>query len=82
MEFQHSLVEVLDINSIISVIGEKWINHVPSFTDASFAIPLNIRSTIMPIRMRLKLCSGKNHTMPKYGFCDYDMLELLPKIVM
>jgi hypothetical protein len=62
-------MERLNINLVISV-GEKRINNVPSSTYASFAIALNIKSMIVPIRMWFKFCSGKNHTMPKCGFYD------------
>jgi hypothetical protein len=37
-------VEVLEINPITYVIGEKGINLVPSFTDVSTIILSNIRS--------------------------------------
>jgi hypothetical protein len=42
-------VEVLEINPITYVIGEKGINLVPSFTDVSSVILLNIRSMTISI---------------------------------
>jgi len=54
MESQHSQMEVLEINPVTYAIKEKGINLVPSFIDVSSTILLNIRSTIISIRMWLK----------------------------
>jgi hypothetical protein len=43
-------VQVLEINPITYVIGEKGINPVPSFIDFSIVILLNIRSTTIYTR--------------------------------
>lgn len=54
MESQHSQMEVLEINPVTYAIKEKGINLVPSFIDVSSTILLNIRSTIISIRMWLR----------------------------
>jgi hypothetical protein len=51
MEFQHKLVVVQEINPVTKEVVEKRTNMVPSFTDASFAIPLNIKFMTTLIRM-------------------------------
>jgi len=54
MEFKPKLVVVQEINLVTKEVAEKRTNPIPSFTVASFAIPLNIKSMIVFIMTQLK----------------------------
>jgi hypothetical protein len=49
-EFQPKLGMVQKINLITKEVAKKQTNPIPSFIGASFAIPLNIKSTFIFIR--------------------------------
>jgi len=50
MEFWPKLVVVQEMDLVTKEVAEKPTNLVPSFIVASFAIPLNIKSTTILIR--------------------------------
>ncbi len=59
MEFRPKLVVVQVINLVTKEVVKKQTNLVPSSIIASFAILLNIKSTIILIRTWLMQCSRK-----------------------
>jgi hypothetical protein len=59
MEFQPKLVVVHEINLVTKEITKKQINLVPSSTNASFVVLVNIKFIIVLRRTQLKRCLKK-----------------------